>query len=195
MHARLHKTPSSSLLLNLEGVFTAVIAWVVFRENVDLQIFLGMVAIVLGGVVLSWQPGATGVSSGALLVFRSLRCVGCRLQFDAQGFGEQRNGHCLPERFCRRLSQSVHRADSRRTSARRWEESGRDGHGLRWLRRQPSSLCCRPAKSRNRPNRRVLFSRPDIRHRLVAIPLARGAITVFLECGCAHGSGNLAPYP
>ncbi|AJZ56955.1 eamA-like transporter family protein [Paraburkholderia fungorum] len=66
----LNTTPAatSSLLLNLEGVFTAVIAWVVFRENVDLQIFLGMVAIVAGGVVLSWQPGAAGASTGALLV-------------------------------------------------------------------------------------------------------------------------------
>src|SRR5476649_44627 len=44
----LSTTPAatSSLLLNHEGVFTAVIAWVVFRENVDAQIFLGMVAIV-----------------------------------------------------------------------------------------------------------------------------------------------------
>ncbi|MFM0377834.1 DMT family transporter [Paraburkholderia strydomiana] len=66
----LSTTPAatSSLLLNLEGVFTAVIAWVVFRENVDLQIFLGMVAIVTGGVALSWQPGATRVPVGALLV-------------------------------------------------------------------------------------------------------------------------------
>ena len=61
---RISSTPAatSSLLLNLEGVFTAVIAWVVFRENVDLQIFLGMVAIVTGGVALSWQPGATSVA-------------------------------------------------------------------------------------------------------------------------------------
>ncbi|SAL47413.1 DMT family transporter [Caballeronia humi] len=59
---------SSSLLLNLEGVLTAVIAWVVFRENVDVQIFLGMVAIVTGGIVLSWQPGDAGVSPGALLI-------------------------------------------------------------------------------------------------------------------------------
>lgn len=66
----LSATPAatSSLLLNLEGVFTAVIAWVVFRENVDLQIFLGMAAIVAGGVVLSWQPGAASLSAGALLV-------------------------------------------------------------------------------------------------------------------------------
>ena len=45
-----------ALLLNAEGVFTAVIAWVVFRENVDRRIFFGMLAIVAGAVVLSW-PG------------------------------------------------------------------------------------------------------------------------------------------
>jgi len=59
---------TSSLLLNLEGVFTAVIAWVVFRENVDWQVLLGMAAIVTGGVMLSWHPGAVGVSVGALFV-------------------------------------------------------------------------------------------------------------------------------
>lgn len=66
----LDQTPAatSSLLLNLEGVFTAVIAWGVFRENVDLQVGLGMLAIVAGGVVLSWQPGSTVLSTGALLV-------------------------------------------------------------------------------------------------------------------------------
>ena len=46
----------AALLLNAEGVFTAVIAWVVFRENVDRRIFTGMLAIVAGAVVLSW-PG------------------------------------------------------------------------------------------------------------------------------------------
>src|SRR5579864_4333908 len=44
----LKTTPAAtgSLLLNLEGVFTALIAWIVFRENVDIQVFLGMAAIV-----------------------------------------------------------------------------------------------------------------------------------------------------
>ncbi|SFX01044.1 Permease of the drug/metabolite transporter (DMT) superfamily [Pseudomonas sp. NFR02] len=46
---------SASLMLNLESVLTAVIAWVVFRENADRRIVLGMLAIVLGGVVLSWS--------------------------------------------------------------------------------------------------------------------------------------------
>jgi multidrug transporter EmrE-like cation transporter len=43
----------ASLLLNTEGVFTALLAWFVFRENFDRRIALGMVAIVAGTVVLS----------------------------------------------------------------------------------------------------------------------------------------------
>ncbi len=58
---------SAALLLNLEGVLTAVIAWLVFRENADRSVVLGMVAIVAGGVLLSWAPGG-GLSWGALLV-------------------------------------------------------------------------------------------------------------------------------
>lgn len=44
---------SASLLLNLEAVLTAAIAWTVFRENVDRRVFAGMAAIVAGGVLLS----------------------------------------------------------------------------------------------------------------------------------------------
>jgi len=44
---------SASLILNLEGVFTALIAWFAFRENFDQRIACGMAAIVAGGVVLS----------------------------------------------------------------------------------------------------------------------------------------------
>lgn len=53
---------SASLLLNLEAVLTAVIAWVVFKENADKRIVLGMAAIVAGGLVLSWP--AQGTRSG-----------------------------------------------------------------------------------------------------------------------------------
>jgi drug/metabolite transporter (DMT)-like permease len=48
----------AALLLNAEGVFTALIAWVAFRENVDRRIFIGMLAIVAGAVVLSWDGQA-----------------------------------------------------------------------------------------------------------------------------------------
>lgn len=49
---------TASLLLNLEGVFTALLAWFVFRENFDRRIALGMLAIVAGGAVLSWGGAA-----------------------------------------------------------------------------------------------------------------------------------------
>ena len=65
----------ASLLLNLEGVLTALLAWFAFRENVDRRIALGMAAIVLGGVVLSWNPaGTAGWSFGALLVAGACAC-------------------------------------------------------------------------------------------------------------------------
>ena len=54
---------TASLLLNLEAVLTAVLAWVVFRENADRRIVLGMVAIIAGGIVLSWS-GRTDISAG-----------------------------------------------------------------------------------------------------------------------------------
>ena len=46
----------AALLLNAEGVFTALLAWFAFKENVDRRIALGMAAIVAGAAVLSW-PG------------------------------------------------------------------------------------------------------------------------------------------
>lgn len=46
----------ASLLLNAEGLFTAVIAWLVFREATDRRMVLGFGLIAAGAVVLSW-PG------------------------------------------------------------------------------------------------------------------------------------------
>ena len=66
---------SASLLLNLEGVLTALLAWFVFRENFDRRIFLGMVLIVLGGVILAWeQRPALGVPWGALAIVAACLC-------------------------------------------------------------------------------------------------------------------------
>lgn len=45
---------SASLLLNAEGVLTALIAWFAFKENFDRRIALGIVFIAAGAVVLSW---------------------------------------------------------------------------------------------------------------------------------------------
>ena len=55
----------ASLLLNSESVFTALLAWFVFKENFDRRIALGMLAIVAGALVLAW-PADAGLGAGSL---------------------------------------------------------------------------------------------------------------------------------
>jgi drug/metabolite transporter (DMT)-like permease len=64
----------AALLLNVEGALTVLIAWLAFKENIDRQIALGVLAIVAGGVLLSWRPGGAGVSWGALLIVGACLC-------------------------------------------------------------------------------------------------------------------------
>lgn len=66
---------TGALLLNLESVLTAVLAWVFFKENYDRRIVLGMVAIALGGITLS-VVGQNGIalSWGCGLII--LACLG-----------------------------------------------------------------------------------------------------------------------
>ena len=54
---------AASLLLTLEGVATALMAWFIFHENFDRRIALGMACLVGGAVVLSWtgQPELSGL--------------------------------------------------------------------------------------------------------------------------------------
>ncbi|KJS76481.1 MAG: membrane protein [Comamonadaceae bacterium BICA1-1] len=73
---QLSSAASASLLLNLEAVFTALLAWLVFREHASRRVVTGMLAIVAGGLLLAWptDPAATaavaaaGAGSGAALV-------------------------------------------------------------------------------------------------------------------------------
>lgn len=66
---------SASLLLNLEGVFTALLAWFVFRENFDRRIVAGMAAIVAGGALLAWpRQLALGSGGGAAWIAGACAC-------------------------------------------------------------------------------------------------------------------------
>ena len=64
---------TASLLLNLEGLATMGIAWVVFRENVDRRLLLGALAILAGAALLSWQ-GKTSFQWSGLLIAGA--CIG-----------------------------------------------------------------------------------------------------------------------
>ena len=64
----------SSLLLNLEGALTALLAWSIFHEGFDARVGGGMAAITAGAVVLSWDPAAAlSLDGPALLV--ALACL------------------------------------------------------------------------------------------------------------------------
>jgi len=67
---------AASLLLNLESLATMLIAWVVYRENVDRRLFLGAMAIFAGAVLLSWDFGAISLAGGAMLVAAACVCWG-----------------------------------------------------------------------------------------------------------------------
>ncbi|WP_282352941.1 DMT family transporter [Pseudomonas sp. PS01303] len=67
---------TASLMLNLESVLTAVLAWLVFKENADRRIVIGMLAIVLGGIVLSWPQDTSTANdwTGPLAVAFACLC-------------------------------------------------------------------------------------------------------------------------
>lgn len=67
---------SASLLLNLEAVLTALLAWIVFRENAGHRIVLGMAFIVAGAVLLGVPDTshAAGIGWGAWLIAGACLC-------------------------------------------------------------------------------------------------------------------------
>ncbi|MBW4662265.1 MAG: DMT family transporter [Drouetiella hepatica Uher 2000/2452] len=65
----------ASLLLNLEGVFTGLIAWFVFREAFNSQTAIGLAIITTGSVILVWAGDSTlKFSWGALAIVGA--CIG-----------------------------------------------------------------------------------------------------------------------
>ncbi|MGZ8272374.1 MAG: DMT family transporter [Burkholderiaceae bacterium] len=51
---------SASLMLTLEALFTAVLAWLLYRETMNGRVWIGMVLLLAGGVVLVLDQGRTG---------------------------------------------------------------------------------------------------------------------------------------
>jgi drug/metabolite transporter (DMT)-like permease len=62
LYVGLQQTPASdaSLLLNLEGVFTVLLAWLLFREDIGRRVSLGIAAVLLGSFVVSWRTPSSG---------------------------------------------------------------------------------------------------------------------------------------
>jgi len=68
---------SASLLLNLEGILTAVIATIVFKESAGKKLWLAVICMTIAGVLLSWDPGRSKFSVlGPLLIVLATFCWG-----------------------------------------------------------------------------------------------------------------------
>lgn len=67
---------AASLLLNLEAVLTAGLAWLVFRENANRRIVLGFALIVAGALLLALPAAGQrlGLDDGALLIGGACLC-------------------------------------------------------------------------------------------------------------------------
>jgi len=66
---------TASLLLNLEGVATALIAWLAFREHTSRRMVVGMAVILVGAMALAWGGRPTfGAALGPLLIAGACVC-------------------------------------------------------------------------------------------------------------------------
>ncbi len=140
---------TASLLLNLEAVLTAVIAWVVFKENADRRIVLGMLAIVAGGAVLSWSGGDAGTNDwlGPLAIVVACLCW-------AIDNNLTRRVSASDALFVAGAKGAVAGSVKRRAGIRARRESARCSNPAR----DPG---CRPTRLRHQPGAlRACFARP-----------------------------------
>ena len=66
---------TASLLLNLELVFTTVLAFFVFREHIGRRVVIGTILVVVAGVTLAWS-GNADLRWGALFIAGACFCWG-----------------------------------------------------------------------------------------------------------------------
>lgn len=68
---------SASLLLNLEGIATAVIAVFFFKEHAGRRLWLALTAMTIGGIFLTWDPNKGSFNiTGSLLIVFAMICWG-----------------------------------------------------------------------------------------------------------------------
>ena len=68
---------ATSLLLNLEGVATAIIAVLVFREYAGKRLWLALLLMTLAGILLTWSPDQGAIDlMGPMLIVIAMICWG-----------------------------------------------------------------------------------------------------------------------
>jgi len=73
---------STSLLLNFESVFTILVAWIAFHEQINRRFATGAFAILIGSALVSWNGfGAVSDIRGSLLIVIACLCWGFENNF------------------------------------------------------------------------------------------------------------------
>jgi drug/metabolite transporter (DMT)-like permease len=184
---------SASLLLNLEGLATMTIAWVVFKEYVDRRLLLGALAILAGALVLSFR-GAGGFGIGSLPIVAA--CL---------GWGIDNN-------LTRKISggNPVQIAAVKGIVAGALNLSLAFAHGAIWpttaqiiaaatlgffgVWRQPRALRARTAHTRRCSYRRLLLHGAIYWRRTCGRTIGRSVQHDARACRCADGYWGLHPY-
>ena len=151
---------SASLLLNLEGLATMAIAWIVFREHVDRRLLLGAFCILAGAVLLSWQGRGVAMNAGALLV--AFACLAWGI--DNNLTRKLSSADPLQIAMIKgAVAGSVNLSLSLAAGARLQRCCGR--RRLPWLRRQPRPVCRGAPPPRDGADRRLFLVRAIRRRR------------------------------
>lgn len=68
---------SASLLLNLEGLATTIIAVLIFKENAGKRLWLSLACMTIAGILLAWDPNQNRFNLvGPLLILLAMICWG-----------------------------------------------------------------------------------------------------------------------
>lgn len=67
---------TAALLLNTESLATLLIAWLVYRENVDLRVGIGAMAILAGAALLTFEGTALRLNAAAVAIIGACLCWG-----------------------------------------------------------------------------------------------------------------------
>jgi len=185
---------SASLILNLEGVFTALLAWFAFKENFDRRIAAGMALIVAGGVVLSM--GSSLRASDILgLVAIAGACLAWAMDNNLTrkvSISDAMLVACIKGLIAGPISVALSlRYGAHLPSAILLIQGGLlgfVGYGL-----SPDAVCCGTAKSRHRKSRRLFFGGSFYR-RGARRGVGRAVDVHSDDCRTLHGSRSMVAF-
>ena len=190
-----HTTASTgSLLLNLEGLATMAIAWLVFRENVDRRLLLGAFAILAGAVLLSWpgEGSGFGVGWGALAIAGACLAWGIDNNLTRKLSAADPVQITLIKGLVAGTVNLCALVGTRKRPAAGFDRSWRRNSRSRRLRFQPGFVCAGSAPSRHGAHRSVFFNSALCRRGSSRCHIWRARHIWPARCGRLDGAWRLS---